>query len=70
MVRSAYGIMVTPDGPTPTEIRILSTMPVEFFNKTSLNFRSVRAIWTDGFRRYALFIHNKKKGGTPNIDGC
>ena len=52
------------------KIRIPSNMPMEFFNKTSLNFRSVRATWTDGFRRYALFIHNKKKGETPNIDGC
>ena len=69
MVRSAYGIMVTPDGPTPTEIRIPSNMPVEFFNKTSLNFRSVRATWTGGFGRYALFIY-KKKGETSNIDGC
>ena len=54
----------------PQKIRISSNMPMEFFNNTSLNFRSVRAIWTDGFRRYALFICNKKRGETPNIDGC
>ena len=69
-VRSAFGIMATPDGPTPTENPYTVKYANGVFNKTSLNFRSVRATWTDGFRRYALFIHNKKKGETPNIDGC
>ena len=69
-VRSAFGIMATPDGPTPTENPYTVKYANGVFNKTSLNFRSVRATWTDGFRRYALFIHNKKRGETPNIDGC
>ena len=60
-------------GQRPQKIRISSNMPMEFFNNTSLNFRPVRAIWTDGFRRYALFIRNNKRRGrgeTPNIEGC